>query len=81
MKNLAIHYLLILIPIPFLMAIPYSTYSDWFVLLLLLYAFPYRMATDGMRLIQMGAIKKREIWKLLLPGQRIIYFRKLYLEK
>ncbi len=81
MKNLVIYYLLILIPIPFLMAITYSTYSDWFVLLLLLYAFPYRMATDGMRLILKGEIKKREVWILLLPGQRVRYIRKLYLEK
>jgi hypothetical protein len=81
MKSLFVYFLLVFLPIPFLVAIPYTSYSNWFGLLLILYCIPYRITIDGMRLISKGVIKRTEIWKLLLPGQRFFYFKKLYFEK
>ena len=81
MKNILIYYLAILLPIPLLIWISRTDNSGWFTILLLVYALPYRTLIDGMRLISKRIIKWSEIWKLLIPGQRLEYTRDLYFKK
>lgn len=81
MKNIIVYYLAILLPIPLLIWLSKTNNSDWFTILLLVYALPYRTLIDGMRLISKKLMGWNEIWKLFIPGQKIEYTRELYFKK
>ncbi len=81
MKNILIYYMAILIPLVLLFLIAQSGHSTWFVVLLLIYAIPYRMLVDGQRLVSKKLIKWAETWKLLVPWIRYDYFMELYFRK
>jgi hypothetical protein len=81
MKNMVTYYLAILVPILLLNWMAKSVNSIWFAIFLLIYALPYRTLIDGVRLVNKKVIKRSEIWKLLIPGQRIEYTKDLYLKK
>ena len=81
MKNIVVFYIAILIPFPFSYQIDRSGYQIAFAILLLVYAFPYRALTDGMRLVSKNLMTWPEVWKLLIPGSRLGYTRALYFSK
>lgn len=81
MKNIIVYYLAILLPIPLLIWLSKTNNSDWFTILLLVYALPYRTLIDGMRLISKKLMGWNEIWKLFIPDQKIEYTRELYFKK
>jgi len=57
-----------------------SVSSFYFVLFLFFYALIYRTFTDGIRLFDKKIIKKKDIWKMIIPGSRFKYFKELYLK-
>jgi hypothetical protein len=81
MKNMVTYYLAILLPILLLNWMAKSVNSIWFAILLFIYALQYRTLIDGVRLVNKKVIKRSEIWKLLIPGQRIEYTKDLYFKK
>ncbi|WP_194850614.1 hypothetical protein [Nonlabens antarcticus] len=82
MKNLIIFYLIILVPLAFLIWLTKIEFLDgWlFMSILLIYTFVYRTYTDGKRLASKNIILEKDIWKLVIPGKRFQYFRELYLK-
>jgi hypothetical protein len=81
MKNIAVYYLAILLPIPLLIWISQSDNATLFVILLLIYAIPYRTFTDGLRLVDKRLMNWNEIWKLWIPWKHREFFRELYFRK
>ncbi|MDA3930004.1 MAG: hypothetical protein PF541_13725 [Prolixibacteraceae bacterium] len=78
MKNTVVYYLVILLPILLIIWVATIESSTWFVYLILIYALPYRILTDGARLVSKDAMKWNDVWKLLFPGSRFRYFKVLY---
>jgi hypothetical protein len=81
MKRLVIYYLAILIPFLLLIWIARAGYPVLFTKLLLIYFLPYRILIDGLRLVNKRILNWNQVWKLLIPGQRILYFKELYFKK
>ena len=82
MRNIKYYYLAIIIPLGILvLLINFKLInSTVFTILLFVYALIYRTYTDGKRLLEKGIITKNQIWKLLVPGTRIEYFKELYIK-
>ncbi len=83
MKNIFNFYLAIFLPLILLVfLIRYQLIdANYFVILLLFYALVYRTFTDGIRLVDKNIIQKKDIWKMIIPGSRLEFFRELYLKK
>jgi positive regulator of sigma E activity len=81
MKKLLLFYVAILVPL--LLIYWFSTLDQsksWLIVgLIIFYALIYRTYIDGMRLVEKQVLAKSEIWKVMIPGTRIRYFRELYL--
>jgi hypothetical protein len=82
MKNLLTYYIFILSPIGVLILLNKAEKIDvtLFVGLFFFYAFIYRTYTDGKRLADKNIIPKKDIWKMIIPGSRLQYFKDLYLK-
>lgn len=82
MKNLLTYYILILAPIGMLFWLNKIDIINGtlFVGLFLFYALIYRTYIDGKRLADKKIIPKKDIWKMIIPGSRIEYFKELYLK-
>lgn len=82
MKNIFIYYLLILTPLAIILWLnkTNSLNSAYFVGLLLFYLLIYRTYIDGKRLCDKNVIPKKDIWKMIIPGKQIEYFKELYLK-
>lgn len=82
MKNIVAYYLAILIPLATLFSLSQLGYIDAknLVLLFLFYLFVYRTYIDGLRLVSIGLISRKDIWKLVLPGSRSDYLMELYFD-
>lgn len=80
MKNSILYYLVISIPLFILIYLLKSDRIDVtpFLISIFSYAFVYRMITDYYRLLSRKALEKKELWKLIIPGARIKYFKQLY---
>jgi len=78
MNTLAIYYLQILVPLPVLLWVGLYECSHYFWGLLIIYVF-YRMVTDANKLINSGAISKKDQWQLFTPFLSVKYFKQLYL--
>ena len=81
MRNLIIYYLAILIPLLLIVHLAVAGSSIQFIMFLLIYLLPYRTFVDGSRLVNKQVITWGQIWKLLIPGERIHYFKELYFRK
>ena len=81
MKNIIIYYFVVIVPaaIIFLLAYTNTINSSSFVYSLFFYLFIYRTYIDGKRLADKGLIQNKDIWKMIVPGQRIRFFKDLYL--
>jgi len=82
MRNIKTYYLAILTPLIILFLLRKFEMITWetSLILFLFYIFIYRTYTDGKRLIEKEVITKNQIWKLLIPGTRIEYFKELYIK-
>lgn len=82
MKNLFTFYILILALLGILLWLDKSELinAPVFVGLLFFYGFIYRTYTDGKRLADKNIIPKKDIWKMIIPGKRSVYFKELYLK-
>jgi hypothetical protein len=80
MKNHALYYSAILLPLILLGYALYSDHMTLFVWGILIYVLIYRPFTDGFRLISRGIIRKDELWKVFIPLYKLkwqwyCYFR------
>ena len=82
MKNLLTFYILILVTLGILFWLNKSDLINGtlFVILLIFYALVYRTYTDGKRLANKNIIQKKDIWKMIIPGNRFEHFKELYLK-
>jgi len=82
MKNLLTFYILILAPFGILFWLNTSDLINEtaFVVLILCYTLIYRTYTDGKRLADKNIIAKKEMWKIVIPGNRLEQFKELYLK-
>jgi hypothetical protein len=80
MKNIGVYYFGVIAPVAiiFLLSKTDTINSHWFVYSFFFYLFVYRTYIDGKRLAHKGLIEKKDIWKLILPGYRLRFFRDLY---
>ena len=81
MKNIINYYILILTPLGLLIwLLRTDSINTWgFVGLLFFYSLIYRTYIDGKRLADKNIIPKKDIWKMIIPGNRFEYFKELYL--
>jgi len=82
MKNLISFYIIILAPLGILFCLSkFKLISGTlFLVFLIFYVFVYRTYTDGKRLANKNIIPKKDIWKMIIPGTRIVHFKELYLK-
>lgn len=82
MKNLVIFYTLILVPLAILCWLNNSERINGTLSLGLItfYVLFYRTYIDGKRLADKNIISKKDIWKMIIPGNRFLYFKELYLK-
>lgn len=82
MKNLFNYYALILTPLGLMIwLLRTDLINPWgFVGLMFFYSLIYRTYIDGKRLADKNIIPKKDIWKMIIPGSRIGYFKELYLK-
>jgi len=78
MKNLLVYYSAIIIPLLILFLLMNKISSVTFSVVLLVWALIYRPVVDGIRLIELGFIKKTDFWKTFIPFYKIKWFSKLY---
>ena len=83
MKNIVIYYVSIFLPLVLIgwLAIAELISYAVFTGLALFYLFFYRTYLDGSRLVAKGRIKKKDIWKMIIPGRRVRFFKDLYLKR
>jgi hypothetical protein len=78
MKNVFIFWVLILLPVGIIIYLSFSNLITSFQLgILLVLYYCYRAIIDGIRLKQLGLIKKAEIWKLFIPFFKISIFQNI----
>jgi len=82
MKNLKVYYFVTIFPVVIIFLLKFTDMitSTWFFYLFVTYLLLYRTYTDGRRLAVKGIIEERDIWKMIIPGQRFKYFKELYLQ-
>jgi len=80
MKNLAIYYFKILLPIPLLYFAAKPNDSVMFCTLFACY-YIYRIFTDYYRLQRKNVLRKNDFWFFITPLWTIKYFKELYFEK
>jgi hypothetical protein len=82
MKNLLVYYLMTLLPLGVIVWLSKIDFinSTAFVALLFFYTLIYRTYIDGKKLADKNIIKKKDIWKLIIPGSRVEHFKELYLK-
>ena len=82
MKNIINYYILILTPLGLLIwLLRTESINTWmFIGLIFFYSLIYRTYIDGKKLADKNIISKKDIWKMIIPGKRIAYFKELYLK-
>jgi len=80
-KNIIVYHFAVVVPVAviFFLTLTNTINSNWFVYTFCFYLFVYRTYTDGKRLADKGLIEKKDIWKMIIPGKRIRFFKDLYL--
>lgn len=61
MKSMVAYYMAILLPGPLLVWLLKSGQNDWFAVMLLVFALPYRMVPDGLRLSEKRLLTRKEL--------------------
>ena len=81
MRNIIVYYCVVIVPVAIiaLLILTDTINSNWFVYSFCFYLFIYRTYIDGKRLVDKGIIEKKDIWKMIVPGQRFRFFKDLYL--
>lgn len=80
MKKLVIYYILILAPVGVIFWLKEAELisGTLFAGFILFYAFIYRTFIDGKKLADKNIILKKDIWKLIIPGNRLEHIKELY---
>lgn len=78
MKKLLSFYLLILLPVPVIIALYRLNAPVFCLLCIVAYVFIYRPIIAGLRLKELGIIENPVIWKLFIPFYSIKYFHVLF---
>ncbi|NJW53844.1 hypothetical protein [Salinimicrobium oceani] len=81
MRNIYFYYFCFLAPLILLLYFWKSLDPNLALILLFSYVFVYRTWIDGYRLYSLGLISKNDIFKLFYNGDRIRFFKALYLQK
>lgn len=79
MKNLFVYYLLVFLPVPYMI---WAAINDGilFVILLIFY-YIYRKIIDAKRLVDKKIIESKEIWKvILIPFYSTFFIKQLFFE-
>lgn len=79
MKNLAIYYFQILLPLPLLYFSAKEGDSITFCVLMVFY-YIYRLFTDYYRLSKKNVLKKNDFILFIIPLWTVKYFKELYFE-
>jgi hypothetical protein len=81
MKNIVVYYLAAFVPFVTILYLgrTHMINSYWFVCSLGFYVIIYRTYIDGKRLADKGIIEKKDIWRMIVPGRRLMFFKDLYL--
>ena len=81
MKNIIVYYFAVIVPaaVIFFLSLTNAINSNWFVYLFCFYLLIYRTYTDGKRLADKGLVEKKDIWKMIVPGRRLRFFKDLYI--
>ena len=80
MRNLAVFYLLIALPLAAISLLARYNYLSPVVggVLLLIYCFVYHPTISGWRLVSLGKIPEQMFWKNYIPMWNLKYFRTLF---
>jgi len=80
MKHIKLYYLMIFAPVAIIFALLVSGISSsfGFGVALIIYFTIYRSLVDGIRLIELHEIDKKDFWKLFIPFWRYKYWKSLY---
>ena len=80
MKNFLLYYFLIVVPFALIILATKRELisSGQFLILFIIYAFPYRGVTDYYRLRSKNIITQKQFLLIFIPGSRIKYFKELY---
>ena len=80
MKNVYLYNFCAITPLPLLIYLSKMGVmnSTWFCFFLFFYAFPYRFYIYYLRLRSKNVVQRNEMYSLMIPGNRIKYFRELY---
>jgi hypothetical protein len=81
MKNLINFYATLFLPFIAIVQIGYNGFGKMAVILLFIWALIYHPLICGIRLIDLGAIKKPEIYKCFFPGYYLKHFSLLFFNK
>lgn len=80
MKDIRLYYFFLIAPLFLIYILKdleiIDTYG--FIFLIFFYSLVYRTFLDGRRLAGKNIIPASAVWKLILPGQRLRYFKELY---
>lgn len=81
MRKLLEFYVIISAPLALIVVLnKYQFLENWLLVsALLFYAIVYRTCTDGKKLANKSVISRKNIWKMIIPGMRVKYFKELYL--
>ena len=83
MKNIFIYYLTILTALAIIAWLNKTELISpiYLMIFLFFYALIFRTYTDGKRLFDKNIFKKKDIWKIIIPGKRFEFFKELYFKK
>lgn len=78
MKNNAVYYPIIIIPLILILYALYLHQTNLFAGGILAYVLVYRPLTDGYRLISRGILQKSDRWKMFIPLYNLKWQRHCY---
>ncbi|NNF19197.1 MAG: hypothetical protein HKN61_05430 [Flavobacteriaceae bacterium] len=80
MKNVFIHYLLLLAPLGLIFWVyeHFELSSELLAGMILVYFLTYKSYLDGRRLVAKNILSPHEIWIMIIPGNHLRYFKELY---
>jgi len=79
LKNIAIYYLFMFVPVLVFIYFGKQINSSVFLIFLFTYLLVYRPIIDRLRLLHKGVITREKALRFYFPGVSYYYFKELYL--